>query len=123
MYLVEDTVEKAIYNISVDRRLSHISRSHSHDTNHPNEPESPDPVESKIEAANSLELRDAPLSKLLTKGPGGGEMVDQADLWNCLFRQKAVGAGMQADMDGDGDAERVVGQFLGAEAADGRREV
>ena len=50
-------------------------------------------------------------------------MVDQADLWNCLFRQKAVGAGMQADMDGDGDAERVVGQFLGAEAADGRREV
>lgn len=117
MYLVEDTVEKAIYDISVDRRLSHISRSHGSDR--PNETETSDPVESKIEAANSLELRDAPLSKLLSKGPGGGEMVDKADLWNCLFRTKAA-----SRMQGEevGEVDRVVTRYLGAEAAEERRE-
>ena len=119
MYLVEGTVEKAIYDISVDRRLSHISR--SHDSGHPNETETlSDGVESKIEAANSLELRDAPLAKLLTKGPGGGEMVDKADLWNCLFRTKAVS---RTQGDEEVEAERAVTRYLGAEAAEGRREV
>lgn len=115
MYLVEDTVEKAIYDISVDRRLSHISR--SHDSDRTNE-ETSDPVESRIEAANSLELRDAPLAKLLAKGPGGGEMVDKADLWNCLFRTNAASR-MQGE--GDEEVERVVTRYLGAEAAEGRR--
>lgn len=44
-------------------------------------------IESNIEAANTLEL-ETPISNLLTKGSGGGEMVSNDDLWNCLFHQK-----------------------------------
>lgn len=84
MYLVENTVERSIYEISVNRRMSHLSQ--------------PSPcylngvdvetlTESDIEAANALELQ-TPLSNLLTKGFGGGEMVSNDDLWDCLFRQR-----------------------------------
>ena len=44
-------------------------------------------IEETIDAANSFELEQAPLSKLLTKGSSGGELVEEKDLWNCLFRQ------------------------------------
>ncbi|MCJ1431726.1 hypothetical protein MMC27_001081 [Xylographa pallens] len=110
MYLVEDTVEKAIYDISVTRRLAHIGRS----------AETGDTVnldEDDIEIANSLELQDAPLSKLLTKGSGGGEMVEKKDLWNCLFRQKVGSRGPIVSE----EAERETTKFLGATAAEERR--
>ena len=110
MYLVEDTVEKAIYDISVTRRLAHISRSFQ-------KGEATDLEEDEIEAANSLELQDAPLSKLLTKGSGGGEMVGKEDLWNCLFRQK-IGSRAPAVSE---EAEREATKFLGATAAEERR--
>ena len=112
MYLVEDTVEKAIYDISVDRRLSHITQASATDARQSGS----DLIESSIEAANSLELREASLSKLLTKGPSGGEMVDKADLWSCLFKHKAV-----SRMQASGNVEREVAGFLGAEAADVRQ--
>lgn len=79
-------MEKSIYDISVSRRMSHIGgkdgapaatgKNRSAELN-----------ESAIEAANSQELQQAPLSKLLTRGPGGGEMVDTDDLWSCLFQK------------------------------------
>ncbi|MCJ1282018.1 hypothetical protein MMC26_001341 [Xylographa opegraphella] len=110
MYLVEDTVEKAIYDISVTRRLAHIGRSaDSGGTVNLDEDE--------IEAANSLALQDAPLSKLLTKGSGGGEMVDKKDLWNCLFRQRVASRGPVVPE----EAEREATKFLGATAAEERR--
>lgn len=125
MYLVEDTVEKTIYEISVNRRLSHISSNGKAGSMSPNKKQKqkeveseglhPDLIESKIEAANSIELQDAPLAKLLAKGPGGGELVDQADLWNCLFRQKAI-----SRLHVSGEAEREVTRYLGAEAAEER---
>lgn len=108
MYLVEDTVEKAIYDISVTRRLTHIGRSSSNGTAEKLE-------EDDIEAANSLELQDAPLSKLMTNGQGGGEMVDKDDLWNCLFGQKGVSRAPILE-----EAEREVTKFLGASAAEER---
>jgi len=85
MYLIEDTVEKSIYEISVKRRLSHIEGATTSDSGLPEEP---DARERQLDAANTLELQQAPLSRLLNKGPGGGEMVVQEDLWNCLFRQQ-----------------------------------
>ena len=85
MYLVEDTVEKSIYEISIKRRLSHIEGAA---TNGSGLSEGSDGMERQLDAANTLELQQAPLSRLLNKGPGGGEMVGQEDLWNCLFRQK-----------------------------------
>lgn len=117
MYLVEDTVEKSIYDISVSRRMSHMggdpgaaaatgkSRSAELD-------------ESAIEAANSQELQQAPLAKLLTKGAGGGEMVDKDDLWNCLFQR-----GQVARKHRSLGADREVARHLGASAAEARREV
>lgn len=45
--------------------------------------------ESEIDAANSMELQQAaPLKRLLAKGQVGGELVDQADLWACLFSHR-----------------------------------
>lgn len=85
MYLVDDTVEKSVYEISVKRRLSYIE---SGAVRGSGLPEQSDAIERQLEAANTVELQQAPLSRLLNKGPSGGEMVGQEDLWNCLFRQK-----------------------------------
>lgn len=108
MYLVEDTVERSIYDISVQRRLAQLQRV---------DDKGAEPLESRIEAANSMELEQTPLAHLLTKGSGGGEMVGKDDLWNCLFRQKN-GKGISQE------AHREVARHLGADAAEARmREV
>lgn len=115
MYIVNDTVEEAIYDISVKRRLAHIRSDvvgddHHHHHHHSsssasagssistsvepaqasrdtdNKPTEATIMESDIDAANSLELRQAaPLKHLVAKGRGGGEFVDNAYLWRCLF--------------------------------------
>ena len=71
--------------------------------------------EGDIEAANSMELQDAPLVKLLAKGPGGGEVVEKEDLWNCLFGQKPA-----ARRPVEEEMEMQTARFLGAEAAEER---
>ncbi|KAF2206013.1 hypothetical protein GQ43DRAFT_459419 [Delitschia confertaspora ATCC 74209] len=85
MYLVSDTVEQAIYNISVSRRLEHMGRSKS------SNPESGTATlglqENILDAANSMELEKAPLKRLLRK-KGDGEVVPQDDLWTCLFSKR-----------------------------------
>lgn len=78
---MEGTVEKAIYDISVDRRMSHLGR--------PQLPRMDDldrsHFETEIEVANTMELQEAALSKLLTRDSRGGEVVANNDLWDCLF--------------------------------------
>lgn len=114
MYLVEDTVEKSIYDISVQRRLSHMGQvNKTSETSATSEAA----LENQIEAANTLELEQIPLSHLLTKGSGGGEMVQQDDLWNCLFQKKSGQSGRVAQ-----NAERAVARHLGADAAEARME-
>jgi len=84
MYLVSDTVEEAIYDISVKRRMAHMQRT----TSAPLGSRSMTPAgieEGTLDAANSLELQTAPVSQLLTKGRSGGEVVNKSDLWSCLF--------------------------------------
>jgi E3 ubiquitin-protein ligase SHPRH len=100
MSLVSHTVEKAIYDISVRRRLAHMAahrkdRSHDHgcdedDSQHGHGHDAPVP-ERALEAANSRSLQDAPLARLMAKETGAGELVDQADLWLCLFSAKPLG--------------------------------
>ena len=68
-------------------------------------------TESNIEAANTLELQ-APILNLLTKGSGGGEMVSNDDLWDCLFHQRR----MKSIRTLDGDD--VVSRRLRASAAE-----
>ncbi|KAK3116559.1 hypothetical protein LTR53_002927 [Teratosphaeriaceae sp. CCFEE 6253] len=110
MYLVNDTVEEAIYEISVARRLAHVQsrqgKGNSRST-------TPAPLgENAIDAANSEELQSAPLSKLLVNGKGGGEMVGNGDLWQCLFG-KAQKATTKPSM----ELEQEVGRHQRAEAA------
>ena len=118
MYLVADTVEESIYDISVTRRLAHIKRA----TNPSSRSGTATPngiMESTIDAANSLELQAADLSKLLTSGKSGGEVVDNDDLWTCLFgRVKKRDAGFSAAAEA---ADGEVGRFLRGGAAEGRR--
>lgn len=72
-------------------------------------------LESKIEAANTLELEQAPLANLLAKGSSSGEMVAQEDLWNCLFQQRRGQKALVSE-----EAERVIARHVGADAAEAR---
>jgi E3 ubiquitin-protein ligase SHPRH len=119
MYLVADTVEESIYDISVTRRLAHIKRATKPTASRSGTATPSGIMESTIDAANSLELQTADLSKLLTSGKSGGEVVDNDDLWTCLFgRVKRRDAGFSAAAQA---ADGEVGRFLRAEAAEGRR--
>jgi E3 ubiquitin-protein ligase SHPRH len=80
MYLISDTVEEAIYDISVARRLEHMDRNASSQSGSA----TPTVQEKTLDAANSLELEAAPLKQLLGK-KGDGEVVLADDLWTCLF--------------------------------------
>ena len=114
MYLVEDTVEKSIYEISVNRRMSHLGHAAANGVELPNKS---DIIERRLDAANTLELQQAPLSQLLTKGPSGGEMVPHEHLWSCLFRQKP-----EQLRQSSAEAEREVARHLRASAAEERQD-
>jgi len=80
MYLISDTVEEAIYDISVARRLAHMGRNASSRSGSA----TPALQEKTLDAANSMELEATPLKQLLGK-KGDGEVVLADDLWTCLF--------------------------------------
>ncbi|CAD0093497.1 unnamed protein product [Aureobasidium mustum] len=103
MYLIGDTVEEAIYE---------ISRSKS---------STPALGEAAIDAANSLELQQAPVSKLLVQGKGDGEVVLNDDLWSCLFSRAAKSQRQQQQPVVSAELEAEVGRHLRAEAAENRR--
>ncbi|KAL0258415.1 hypothetical protein SLS55_007591 [Diplodia seriata] len=95
MYLAVDTVEENIYEISVQRRLEHMAgqikgkwRSGS---------STPVLQEKELDAANTFEMQQAPVSRLLVQKKGGGEVVSKKDVWSCLFgrggRQGGGGGG------------------------------
>ncbi|KFX87465.1 hypothetical protein V490_08231 [Pseudogymnoascus sp. VKM F-3557] len=80
----------------------------------------PELADRKIEVANSLELQQAPLAKLLTKGKEGGELVGNDDLWECLFgNRKGAGEGAAAAA-AEERLDREVARHFGAEAAEAR---
>lgn len=105
MFLISDTVEEAIYEISVKRRLTHMQRAEA-ETNKMSDARkatNSDRLEEKtLEVANSLELQGLPIQKLLTSGQSGGEIVQKDDLWSCLF-----GKPMKARTNVMGDAGRM----------------
>jgi E3 ubiquitin-protein ligase SHPRH len=122
MYLVADTVEESIYDISVTRRLAHLKRRISSSANTSRSgtitPNDTVVTEGAIDAANSLELQSADLTRLLTSGKSGGEVVGSDDLWQCLFgKADQRGQGLSAAL---GEADTAVGRLLRAEAADER---
>ena len=124
MYLISDSVEETIYDISVTRRLAHISSSSSSSTVAAGAPPPqyrattpPSLQESAIDAANSMEMERAPISKMLVQGKGSGEMVDKDDLWSCLFRKpRRRQEEVSAQLEGE------VGRYLRADAAERRAD-
>lgn len=112
MYIVEDTVEKSIYDISVTRRLSQMGRSGDKV-----ERSGEASLERKIDAANTMELEGKALGHLLAKGTSGGEMVSQEDLWKCLFSHRPGQHGYSQE------AEREVARHFGGIAAEARTDL
>lgn len=134
MYLIAGTVEESIYEISVTKRLAHMRSRQTPNksgssTGTATPTASAQQQEAAIEMANSLELQTADLSRLFATGRTGGEMVENADLWPCLFsrvkqRERVLAgvAGMAAQQGSSSSAvEQETNRFLRAEAADARR--
>ncbi|KAK8017659.1 SNF2 family N-terminal domain-containing protein [Apiospora rasikravindrae] len=119
LYLVEGTVEESIYNLSVQRRIEHIGQAQT-DRKGKSKEATPDVSDLNLEAANSMELQQAALSKLMSKDKQLGEVVDQNDLWECLFGhvvQKAEATSAAQDERFENPA---VMRFLAGEAAQAR---
>lgn len=124
MYLVSDTVEQSIYDLSVSRRLAHIMQKEKKKekqltSTSDNGTSIPKLTETVIDSANSLEMQDAALSKLMAGGASGGEMVKKDDLWQCLFGNSSQNKPMNAHL---ADAGGEVARFLRGEAAEQRSE-
>ncbi|CAG7558604.1 unnamed protein product [Fusarium equiseti] len=114
LYLVSGTVEESIYNLSVQRRMEHMGRGNKGKSKE----STPELLDANIEAANTLELEQASLSRLMSKDKTAGENVGENDLWECLFGHVAHG-----DKESEKDTrlqENAVMSYLAAEAAEGR---
>ncbi|KAL5363771.1 SNF2 family N-terminal domain-containing protein [Aspergillus floccosus] len=123
MYLVQDTVEESIYELSVSRRLAHIVQKEKEKENRATETFEVDDrtvkniTETAIDSANSWEMQDAALARLMAGG-GEGELVKKDDLWQCLFGNPVT---KKDDKNLQAAAESEVARFLRGEAAEQRR--
>jgi E3 ubiquitin-protein ligase SHPRH len=115
LYLVSGTVEESIHNLSVQRRMEHMSR----DIKGKSKETTPELLDANIEEANTLELENAALSRLMSKDKTAGEMVPKGDLWECLFGQ--VAQRKNAPERDTRLQEQAVMGYLASEAAEQRR--
>jgi E3 ubiquitin-protein ligase SHPRH len=113
LYIVDGTVEQSIYDLSVQRRMEHMGRN----LKGKSKESTPELLDSNLDAANSLEMQQAQLSKLMGKGGISGEAVDKKDLWTCLFGQ----ANKRTADDEHVRSNPAVRGLLAAEAAEQRR--
>ncbi|KAL2259405.1 hypothetical protein VTK26DRAFT_6921 [Humicola hyalothermophila] len=113
LYIVDGTVEESIYDLSVQRRMEHMGRSLKGKSME----STPQLSDASLEAANSLEMQQAQLSKLMGKDGIAGEAVDKDDLWTCLFGHLNL---RQGPVDG-APLNPATRGFLAAEAAESRR--
>jgi len=127
MYLISDTVEESIYEISVARRLAHVQSREQQQERRKNQKSratTPAPIgDMAIEAADTEEMQSAPIQKLLSSAKTGGELVGQDDLWKCLFGKAGnkVSSQLDADADADADVEAEFGRNLRGHAAEMRQ--
>lgn len=138
LYIVDGTVEESIYNLSARRRMEHMGQHNNNGTTHRRDTKgksrseddsaataTPELADEAIEAANSMELEHASLSKLMGRGRAQGEAVDKGDLWECLFGHvSGSGSGNAAETGrlGVKNLGPAIRGFLAAEAAERRRE-
>jgi E3 ubiquitin-protein ligase SHPRH len=125
MYLISDTVEESIYEISVARRLAHVqSREQQDRRNQKSRATTPTAAigDMAIEAADTEEMQSAPIQKLLSSGKTGGELVGQDDLWKCLFgKASKTSSSARLDAGVDADVEAEFGRNLRGHAAEMRQ--
>lgn len=126
MYLIADSVEESIYEISVNRRLEHIARRQKLSSS--SDPEKADKNapsreldEETLDAANSLELQEGVIGRTMASRAMEGERVPEDDLWQCLFG-KASRSGRRAQTVSR-QAGDETSRLLRAEAADARRDI
>ncbi|OJD16070.1 hypothetical protein AJ78_03743 [Emergomyces pasteurianus Ep9510] len=136
MYLVSDSVEESIYDISVSRRLAHIARKRKQHGKKPGDEDSGMgedgeregdgdefmSIETVIDAANSLELQDAQLGNLMAGNAAEGERVPEDDLWQCLFAKTSRRSKYRGDGGNVDAVQDEVDRLLREEAAEGRIE-
>lgn len=84
MYIIGNTVEEAIYDISVKRRLEHVGRDAGSRSGAATPAANEQVIERNLDVANSEEIKTASLHKLVRRG-NQGEVVVEDDLWKCLF--------------------------------------
>lgn len=115
LYLVSGTVEESVYNLSARRRLEHLGRGAADGQRRAG----PDPGgdAGSLEAANTLELEHAALTRLMSKDRSAGEMVDAGDLRECLF---GLADGRRAGPRPGSLQEKAVMNYLAGEAAEER---
>lgn len=124
LYLIEGTLEESIYNLSVQRRMEHMAQGPTTSRKGKSKEVTPDVSDLNLEAANSMELQQAALTKLMSKDQQLGEVVDKNDVWGCLFGHLAAGTGDQTTstrMDERFENPAVMG-FLAGEAAAARQD-
>lgn len=132
LYIVDGTVEASIYDLSVQRRMAHIGQG-----GNPVNPldkekgkgrqdvakeSTPELLDSNLELANSLEMQQAQLSKLMGKGKMAGEEVDKGDLWTCLFGNESRAAASASDNNNRLRNDATVRRYLTAAAAEERQQ-
>ncbi|KAL1955051.1 hypothetical protein VTO42DRAFT_342 [Malbranchea cinnamomea] len=130
MYLVSDTVEESIYNLSVSRRLAHIAQKRKEEEQQKQQQRqllaredgtaTPiiDLTDNVIESANTEELQEATLGNLMAGPATEGERVSDDDLWQCLFgeaKPRASGRRVASEA-----VQNEVGRLLRADAAEAR---
>lgn len=81
----------------------------------------PELLDANLEVANSLEMQQASLTRLMGKGRISGEVVDKNDLWQCLFGDRTVvsrGSRMRNEWF---EVNPVLGPYMAGRAAEERR--
>jgi E3 ubiquitin-protein ligase SHPRH len=120
MYLISDTVEESIYEISVARRMAHVQSREQDRRAQKTRAMTPAPIrDMAIEAADTEEMQSAPIQKLLSSGKTGGELVGKDDLWKCLFGKAGKAA---SRFEADAETEVEFGRNLRGHAAEMRRQ-
>jgi len=120
LYLVDGTVEESIHQLSVKRRMEHIGQRLLKGKGKAKESDLAEFLDTNFEEANSMELQQASLSGLLAKGDMGGEMVEQKDLWDCLFGGVSQKVAERTLKNSDIIFDAEVSRHLRAEAAQER---
>lgn len=124
VWTVEGTVEASVLELSMKRRLDMVEASASRKEGKRKEGEEEgDRIEEEVlEKVQSEVMKDG-VKMLVESAPGGGEVVRDGDLWECLFkaaeRRVQVGEGLTMVEGEEGEGVR---REILAGAAEGRLE-